>query len=305
MAKQGTSKKPTLSNDLDSDFNLDEFLDNRANPEDSSKQVKDYESKEERSDLIKNSLLVVAVITTIFLWTFDWSPRNAYDYFFEGETPVFVFEEGSENIAPNIPEAPRFPAFESAVEVNPNLSATDYLVQLRDKDLLGDDKLSAFDARQLHSSEVPVQYLEALDGANLLDNFSFVDIAEFYDSSIPIEYLQSVEQAGYLDQLSFVDITEFYENNVPIQYLNQLNEIGILNELSFVDITEFYTSQVSIDYLRALQQNNFIGDFSFVDITEFYKNGVTIEFLNDLKAKELLDQLSFVDIVDLYKAEGN
>lgn len=305
MAKQGTSNKHSLRNDLDPDFDLDEFLDDQAISGNASTQSDDKELKEERSDLIKNSLLVVAVITTIFLWTFDWSPRNAYSYFFEGDTPVFVFEEGAQETIPEVPDATQFPAFESVAEANQSLSATDYLIQLRDKGLLGDGKLSAFDARQLHSSGVPVQYLEALNEATLLDEFSFVDISEFYDNRIPMEYLQSLDQAGYLDDLSFVDITEFYENNVPIQYLNQLNDIGILNELSFVDITEFYSSQVSIEYLSALEENDLIGELSFVDITEFYENGVTIEFLNNLKANGLMDELSFVDIVDLYKAEGN
>jgi len=302
MAKQGTSKKHSLRNDLYSEFDLDEFLDDQANDGTTNNQLSEEEFKEERSDLIKNSLLVVAVITTIFLWIFDWSPNNAYDYFFEGETPVFIFEEGTQNI---IPEPPQIPAFESIVEANQSLSAIDYLVQLRDKGLLEEGKLSTFDANQLYSSGVPVSYLESLDEASFLDDFSFVDISEFYESRVPIEYLQSLDQAGYLEELSFVDITEFYENNVPIQYLNSLDEIGILNDLSFVEITEFYENGVTIDYLSALQQNGYIEDLSFVEITEFYENGVTIEFLNTLKSNGLLEELNFVDIVDLYNAEGN
>ena len=302
MAKQGTSKKHSLQNDLDSEFDFDEYLDDQANEGTSNNQLSDDGFKEERSDLIKNSLLVVAVITTIFLWIFDWSPNNAYNYFFEGDSPVFVFEEGNQNI---IPEAPQIPAFESVVEANQSLSATEYLVELRDKGLLEEGKISTFDARQLYSSGVPISYLELIDGANLLDEFSFVDLSEFYENRVPVEYLQSLDQAGYLDELSFVDITEFYENNVPIQYLNSLKEIGIMDELSFVEITEFYENNVSIDYLSTLQQNDYIGDLSFVEITEFYENGVTIEFLNELKSNGLLDQLNFIDIVDLYKGEGN
>lgn len=309
MAKQDTSKKHSLSNDLDPDFDLDDFLDDRANSEKDINQVDDQELREERTDLIKNSLLVVAVLTTIFLWSFDWSPRNAYNYFFASETPVFIFEEGGQSVPPDVEqtvvaEAPRFPNFESAVEPSSS-SAIDYIVELREKGLLDQGNLSGFAARQLYSSGVPISYLEALAEANFLDDFSFVDISEFYDSRIPMQYLQTLEQSGYLGELSFVDITEFYENNVPIQYLNRLNDIGILSKLSFVDITEFYSSEVSIDYLRNLEQNGFIEKLSFVDITEFYENGVTIEFLNDLKTKGLIDELSFVDIVDLYEAEGN
>lgn len=307
MAQKGNFKNRPLKNDLDSEFDLDGYLDDKAQNSEPIDQIE--EASEQRSDLIKNSLLVVAVITTIFLWAFDWSPRNAYTYFFEGESPVFVFEEGGQTVVPDVEqtvvaEAPRFPDFEPAVEPSSS-SAVDYLVELRDKNLIGDNKISTFDARQLYSSGVPVEYLEALDGANLLDDFSFVDISEFYESRIPIEYLQALDQSGYLGDLSFVDITEFYENNVPFEYLDQLNEIGILNDLSFVDITEFYSANVSLDYLRQLEENNYIGTLSFVDITEFYENGVTVEFLNELKAKGLIDELSFVDIVDLYVAEGN
>tara|TARA_R110000868_G_scaffold304437_16_gene565261 strand:- start:36818 stop:37720 length:903 start_codon:yes stop_codon:yes gene_type:complete len=300
MAKQGTSDKQSLRNDLDPDFDLDEYIDDQAYFGQNNSKVTDREFKEERSDLIKHSLLVVAVISTIFLWSFDWSPRNAYNYFFAGESPVFVFEEGGQASTQDFEfsEAPEFNSQQS-------LSATDYLVELRDKGLLGEGKLSTFDARELYGSDVPISYLVLLNEANFLDNFSFVDITEFYENRVPIEYLESLNRAGYLDQLSFVDITEFYENNVPIQYLNRLNDIGILSKLSFVDITEFYSSQVSIDYLRALENNGFIETLSFVDITEFYENGVTIKFLNDLKSKGLIDELSFVDIVDLYKAEAN
>ncbi|MBO6524635.1 MAG: hypothetical protein JJ971_12465 [Balneolaceae bacterium] len=307
MAHKGNFKNHPLKNDLDSEFDLDGYLDEKAHHPELEEQEEIV--SEERSDLIKNSLLVVAVITTIFLWTFDWSPRNAYNYFFEGENQVFVVEEGSQtvipDVTPTVAEAPQFPEFETAVEPSEGSSAVDYIVELREKNLLGEGKLSPFDARQLYSSGVPVSYIEALDGANLLGNFSFVDISEFYDSRIPIEYLEALEQSGYLNNLSFVDITEFYENNVPFEYLNQLNEIGILDELSFVDITEFYSANVSIDYLKQLEENDYIGTLSFVDITEFYENGVTVEFLNELKSKGLINELSFVDIVDLYAAEGN
>lgn len=307
MAQQGNFKNRPLKNDLDPEFDLEGYLDEKAHHPESEEQIE--EASEERSDLIKNSLLVVAVITTIFLWTFDWSPRNAYNYFFEGENPVFVLEEGSQTVVPDVTptvaEAPRFPEFEPTVEPSEGSSAVDYIVELREKNLLGAGKLSPFDARQLYSSGVPVSYIEALDGANLLGDFSFVDISEFYDSRIPIEYLRALDQSGYLSDLSFVDITEFYENNVPFEYLDQLNEIGVLDELSFVDITEFYSANVSMDYLRQLEENGYIGNLSFVDITEFYENGVTVEFLNELKSKGLIDELSFVDIVDLYVAEGN
>lgn len=304
MAKQGTSKRQNLHNDLDPDFDLDDFIDERKNQSDVG--IESEEFNEERTDLIKNSLLVVAVITTIFLWTFDWSPQNAYSYFFGGETPVLVFEEsGTSEPFPTVIEEPRFPEFETSVETFTSTSAVEYLTELRDKGLLADGKLSTFDARELYESGVPISYLEALDETKFLDDFSFVDISEFYNSRVPIEYLQSLDQVGYLDQFSFVDITEFYENNVPIQYLNRLNDIGILNKLSFVDITEFYSNSVSIDYLRTLEANGYLNDFSFVDITEFYENGVTIDFLNQLKENGLLENLSFVEIVDLYNAEGN
>lgn len=308
MAKQSTSNKHKLQNDLDSDFDLDHFIDDQSY-QDTATIESDDNVKEERFDLIKNSLLVVAVITTIFLWTFDWSPRNAYSYFFGGDSPVLVFEEGTPtNVAPvlpTIPAAPRLPQADAGVAPSQNSSALDYITELRDKGLLADNKLSSFDANQLYNEDVPITYIESLDNANLLNEFSFVDISEFYNNRIPIEYLQSMEQAGYLDDFSFVDITEFYENNVPLAYLDQLNNIGVLNDLSFVEITEFYSNSVSLDYLTALEENNLLSIFSFVEVTEFYTNGVTIEFLNELRSRDLLNELSFVDIVDLFEADSN
>ena len=307
MPQKGNFKNRPFKNDLDSEFDLDGYLDEQSQSPDSSEQFGN-EISEERSDLIKNSLLVVAVITTIFLWVFDWSPRNAYSYFFGEESATYIIGEAqtiSPDATPTVAEAPRFPEFEPAVEPSQSSSAVDYIVELREKGLLDQGNLSGFAARQLYSSGVPVSYLEALAEANFLDDFSFVDISEFYSNRVPIEYLQALDQAGFLDDFSFVDITEFYQNNVSFDYLNQLDQLGILDELSFVDITEFYSSNVSMDYLRALEENNYIGKLSFVDITEFYENGVPVEFLNELRSKDLIDELSFVDIVDLYKAEGN
>ena len=284
MAQQGRFKK---SNNND-DFDLDSYLEEQAHQTvEPTQQIED----EHEPSFLKNAMLGLALVFTAFLWYHDWSPKQAYASIFGAEEPRLISTgQAGNQIVIDIPEItipeisiPESREIQRAIEQElarasetANLpSVTDYLVQLKELGLLEDDKLSAFQARQLHSSGVPVSYIQEVDNAGFLDDLNFVAISEFYNNDIPLSYLTEFEEAGFLDKVSSIGISEFYKNNV------------------------------SMDYLRTLDQAGYLDDLSFVHITEYYKAGVTTSFLDDLKAKGLYEELSFVDIVEMYKDENN
>ncbi|HAW80548.1 MAG TPA: hypothetical protein DCX27_13075 [Balneola sp.] len=284
MAQQGGFKKSNKNDDFDLDSYLEEQAHQTAEP---TQQIVD----EHEPSFLKNAILGLALVFTAFLWYHDWSPKQAYASIFGAEEQRLIAGGQTGNqIVIDIPEItipeisfPESRDIQRAIEQElarasqtANLPpVTDYLVQLKELGLLDDDKLSAFQARQLHSSGVPVSYI------------------------------QEVDNAGFLDDLDFVAISEFYNNDIPLSYLSEFEEAGFLDKVSFIGISEFYTNDVSMDYLRTLDQAGYLDDLSFVYITEYYKAGVTTTFLDDLKAKGLYEELSFVDIVEMYKDENN
>lgn len=284
MTQQGRFKK---SNNND-DFDLDSYLDEQAHQ--TAEPIHQTEDEHETS-FIKNAMLGLALVFTAFLWYHDWSPKQAYGSIFGSDEPrVIATGQAGNQIVIDIPEInipeisiPETAELERAIEQelarvsgSANLpSVTDYLVQLKELGLLEDDKLSAFQARQLHSG------------------------------GVPISYIQEVDNAGFLDELNFVAITEFYANDIPLSYISEFEEAGFLDKVNFVGISEFFKNDVSMDYLRNLDQAGYLDDLSFVHITEYFKAGVTTQFLDDLKAKGLYEDLSFIDVVEMYKDENN
>lgn len=283
MTQKGRFKKSN-----DDDFDLDSYI------EEQSQQKAEFNQpieEEHESSFMKNAILGLALVFTAFMWYHDWSPKQAYaSVFGADETRLIATGQSGNQIVIDIPDIqiPDFSGLESgelerAIEQElgrfigtSNLpSVTDYLVSLKDLGLLGDDKLSAFQARQLH------------------------------ECGVPISYIQEVDNAGFLDDLNFVAITEYYRNEVPLSYISQFEEAGYLDKVNFVGLTEFYKNGVSMDYLKKLDDAGYLENLNFVYITEYYKAGVTTEFLDGLKEKGLYDDLNFVDVVEMYKDDNN
>lgn len=285
MTQKGRYKN---SNNND-DFDLDSYLEEQSHQQQT--QASPQIEEEPENSFMKNAILGLALIFTAFLWYHDWSPKEAYGSIFGSDEPrVIATGQSGNQIVIDIPDinipdiaGPEVAELERALEQefsrvsgSANLPpVTDYLVELKELGLLEDDKLSAFQARQLHSGGVPVSYIQEVDNAGFLDDLNFVAISEFYKNDIPLSYIAQYEEAGFMDKVNFVGLSEFYKNNVSLDYLNTLDQAGYLEDLSFVYITEYY------------------------------KAGVTTAFLDDLKAKGLYDDLNFIDVVEMYKDENN
>lgn len=278
MTQKGRFKK---SNNPD-DFDLDSYIEEQSHPQEESHYVVEDEHE---TSFMKNAILGIALLFTAFMWYNDWSPRQAYASIFGADESNVTTIQSGNGFSINIPEIniPETDELRRAIEqeINRELqgselpAVTDYLLALKELDLLNDNKLSAFQARQLHAA------------------------------GVPISYIQEIDNEGYLDELNFVAISEFYKNDIPLSYINQFNEAGFLDKVNFVGITEFYKNEVSMDYLTKLDAAGYLDDLNFVYITEYYKAGVTTEFLDGLKEKGLYDDLNFVDVVEIYKDENN
>tara|TARA_R110002126_G_scaffold35949_4_gene109922 strand:+ start:1159 stop:2010 length:852 start_codon:yes stop_codon:yes gene_type:complete len=283
MTQKGRFKN---SNNPD-DFDLDSYIEEQSHPQAEIQQP----IEEHESSFMKNAILGLAMVFTAFMWYHDWSPKQAYGSIFgTNKATVVATDQSGNRIEINIPDInipdinlPETRDLERALEQefarlsgSANLPpVTDYLVELKALGLLEDNKLSAFQARQLHA-----------DG-------------------VPISYIQEVDNAGFLDDLNFVAISEFYKNDIPLSYISQYEEAGILDKVNFVGLSEFYKNGVSMDYLKTLDAAGYLDDLSFVYVTEYYKAGVTTEFLDGLKEKGLYNDLNFIDVVELYKDENN
>lgn len=277
MTEKGRFKK----SNSDDDFDLDSYLEEQSHQ--TAEQTQQIEDDHETS-FIKNAMLGLALIFTAFMWYHNWSPKQAYTSIFgSNETSLATIGESGNQLVIDLPEIniPDFviPQIEQEIarlSENANLpSVTDYLVELKELGLLEDNKLSAFQARQLH------------------------------EGGVPVSYVQEVDNAGFLDDLNFVAITEFYRNNIPLSYIAQFEKAGYLDKVNFVGLTEFYKNEVSMEYLDKLDNAGYLDDLNFVYITEYYKAGVTTEFLDGLKEKGLYEDLNFVDVVEMYKDENN
>ncbi|MBO6795178.1 MAG: hypothetical protein JJ895_14810 [Balneolaceae bacterium] len=262
------------NNHSEDDFDLDSYLEEKGG---TASKNEEYSSQEEpkNNTLLNGFLLAIALIASVY-WSYDVTTSNNWFGIFGSDEAALISDVP--RVAPTAP-LPPLPPSETATfnfASNSDLgSVTDYLQNLDQRGLLNDRLLNAFEARQIYQERVPIEYLEALN------------------------------EAGYLSEFSFVEINEFYKNQIPMEYLDVLNTEGYLNHFSFVSVVELYKNDVSLDYLKQLEEGGYLFDLSFVYITEYYKNGVTTEFLDDLKSKELYDNLSFIDVVELYKAQEN
>ncbi len=273
------SQKNRYSQHLDhdhpeDDFDLDSYLEEKGSKA-SNKEAYNTIEEPKTNQFLNGFLLAVALIASIY-WSYNVTTNNNwFGIFGSSETSVISDVPRIAPVAP-LPPLPSGETVTFNYVSNSDLgSITEYLQNLDQKGLLNDRLLNAFEARQI------------------------------YEARVPIEYLETLNEAGYLSEFSFVEINEFYKNQIPMAYLDVLNTEGYLSHFSFVSVIELYKNDVSLDYLKQLEEGGYLFDLSFVYITEYYKNGVTTEFLDDLKSKELYDNLSFIDVVELYKAQEN
>lgn len=319
MNPREKNKGRAFGNDNDPNFDLDSYIEERSR-EEQTHQHPPQELERDENYRTRNYVAIVLAAVLMFFWAFDWSPGNAYSFFFGNNVDAPVVAETGPGVGvalPTTPVPPRPPVapVEPVAPVAPfepvapvinslDMSLTDYLIELRNYGLLSDDKLSTFEARQLYDAAVPISYIHQIDDRGWLEHFSFVHISEFYRNRVPLEYLETLEQAGFLFELSFPAITEYYRSDMPISYLQNMDQAGYLNDLSFPAIVEFYRSGVSMDYLNTMDKAGYLDDLSFVYIIEYYRNGVTPEFLDKLKETGLYDDLNYLDVVDMYKREN-
>lgn len=218
--EKNTNKERLLKNDLDKgnpDFSEAGYINSNTSDEFYQEQ-----KPSGFSTASKNAFLISALLITTFFWYFDWSPQNAFSSLFGNEqvappsteTRISSTLPNPDIVIPDItvPDV-NIPNIEFGESVNTTpleISVVDYLAELKELGYLDSD-LSAFSARQLHSSNVPISYITELSEADLLSDLSFVYISNYYKNGVTAEYLNGLKQAGIYDDLNFIDVIQMYQ----------------------------------------------------------------------------------------------
>ncbi len=137
MSKQRTNKS---QNNDDPDFNLDKYLSEQSYQ---SQQNEPIDSETESSSFSRNLILICAVSAASFLWYFDWSPRNAYNFFFADDATIVANAPRTGGINVQIPpiniEIPDInidiPEIVGQIQSGTstlNMSFTDYMAELNE-----------------------------------------------------------------------------------------------------------------------------------------------------------------------------
>lgn len=317
---QQKNKNHSLNNDLDPEFDLDQYIDEQAG------ELPTNESPQEVTPFsyrAKNSLILVAAFTAVFLWAFEWSPQNAYSYFF-GEstemTPQPVQNQGAVastspggfniSIPPINIEIPdidiEIPEFQSTTVSgnNPDLgmSFTDYMAKLNELGYMGDFGSSSL--RSLYRNNVPVNVIDQYGQAGMIDDFGGSGISRLYNNQVPFEYVAGFKQSGIIDEFGSTSISRLYNNKVPLEYILQFDQVGLLDEFGSTSISRLYGNEVPVNYINEIAQAGLLDEFGSTSISRLYQNNVPLSFLRELDERGLLENMSSTSIVEAYNIDG-
>ncbi len=329
MGTKENTRGTKLNNDLDPDFDLDGYIEEQAKGASSGSSKADQdEINRDGSYKVKNSLTIVAVFTVLFLWAFDWSPKNAYEFFFPPEPQTVATTSGAGTgaidirIPPiniNIPdfEIPdiEIPDFEIPdIEGMPvpagtnnapplDMSYTDYLAALNDLGYL--DEFGSSSLSTLYQNNVPVSYIDQFGKAGMLNDFGGTSITRFFNNGVPFNYIVMFKERGLLDNLGSTSISQLYANEVPMSYIDQFQKAGIMDNFGGQSITRLFQNNVPVSYILEINEIGVLDNFGSTSISRLYQNNVPVSFIKELNERGLLDNMSSSSIVDAYNIDGN
>tara|TARA_R110000868_G_scaffold304437_16_gene565260 strand:- start:36065 stop:36805 length:741 start_codon:yes stop_codon:yes gene_type:complete len=241
MSKQRTNNPGSIT---DPDFNLDEYLSEQA---DQNYQQKNDDQEVETTSFSRNLILICALSAAAFLWYFDWSPRNVYNFFFADEvttsTRVGGFNIQIPPINVDIPEIdidiPEIRVGEAQTGTsNLGISFTDYMAELNDLGYL--DQFGSSSLSTLYSNSVPVEYIDGLGKAGILANFGGTSISTLYSNKVPSSFIEELSKEGLMDNFGSTSISRLYTNNVPISFIKILEDRGLLDNMSSQSVVDAY-----------------------------------------------------------------
>lgn len=323
MTQRENSKNKRLNNDLDPDFDLDQYMEDEAKGLGSA-ATEEKEFLGDDTSKIKNSFLLLGIFTLAFLWYFNWSPREAYNYFFPPEVQTaqldgFVVDvppiniQFPEGFGEGINEAVEEGLAEALAElerlqVSPNtgtsldMSFTDYMAEINDLGYLDDFGSSSLSS--MYQNNVPVDYIAQFGQNGLLNDFGGSSITRFYTNNIPFTYIQSFDEAGLLNDLGSTSISQLYQNQVPFDYIMGFKTGGMMNDFGGTSITRLYQNDVPLSYIKGISDAGYLNNFGSTSISNLHSNNVPLSFLNKLNERGLLDNMSSRSIIDAFRIDG-
>ena len=268
------SKQRSRSGKNTDDFDLDSYLDEKANAEQSTARSKFYQ--EDKGTSKKRNLMVIGffigfmilygIIRSSIEEKVPFGVMNVDEPATVETTPSVNVPSPTVDIAPPPPPAP---------------PATGQ---------------QAFDGSY-------IDYFEAVTEAGLGNDFSGPAIQSFYSSGVPIDYLVKLKEAGFIDEFSYPAIVGFYSSGVQFSYLEQLQEAGLISDFSYPAIISLSSSGVTMDYLLELNDQNLLNEFSYPAIISLYSSDVSMEYLTSLNEAGFLNDLSYPAIISFYQSE--
>ncbi|MEO1023142.1 MAG: hypothetical protein AAFW89_11420, partial [Bacteroidota bacterium] len=242
MTQKGKIKPSSLKNNLhpDDGFDLDEYLEEQAAGEQNKEPEEDGNGY-----FFRNAAILFLLAATIALWTLDWKPVTYITSFFgaQDEPTVVFVERNAPSALPAPVPAPTITA-PPATPLPPNTSGS------------------------------YTDYLEQLNNAGFLDDFSGTSATRLYEARVPIAYLNELSQAGVFSDFGSTSITRLYSNNVPTEYVQQFKQAGLLNDFGSTSLVNLYQNQVPFDYIKLYKDNGLLDDFGGTSVTRLYQNQV-------------------------------
>ena len=237
-------KNELRGSDEGADFDLDSFLDEKAQPQPNEKTSDT--KRNSFSNFIKNSFLVLGLSLFALLYFNNWSITQVYGNIFgiekyqaQSPDPV-VFNQGTTPVTPVSPI--------TSAEVN-----TEGLEAFENLEVL--ESLEALEGLEALESLEGLADLENLSKLSVLgelgnlaifgdpDNIQVIPTSDAQNNAFPTsleDCSAKLEEAEIKSNFESETIGELYEAKVPVSVLKILNDLNILDELEISDLIEGY-----------------------------------------------------------------
>ena len=272
MATRNRKKTP-------SDFDLDSYLDEKANESDAFQSHETPPVNEKKSgSFFRNLFLVLGVSVLGVLWYYDWSPREAISGIFGSSEPEVVFVDSPSGL-------------ETIVIAPPNTNSGEILIV--DGETVSQLEQSAF---ELATSEEFERLTEESVALALEAAFNALEGLQGLESLEGLEGLESLESLEGLEGLEELEGFEMAINEAALEALSNLDFSGFEFQLENLNAQSFDLYYGEIGELG-------ITKFSGEEIRSLYDAGVPSSFLSKLQTAGLLDRLDSNEIIEIFKDE--
>ena len=255
MAERNTYRR----NSNDDNFDLDSYLDEKANPERNNAEHQQFAPEKHQGSWFRNTIAIAGISVIALLAFNDWNPVKVYGNIFgieelQGNAPV---TQGQNMVTIPAPPAP-------VSEVEPVIAERE-LRALEEQRVLEDrlareaenfatsDEVLELQQFALEAAIEALRGLEDMDLSGLEDLGDLGDLGDFEGIGVAAEMgireamieLEKLREEGNWNPETPLQISSE-------QYRNQLSDLGLSNEFSDEEIAELFEAGVPTDFIKKL-----------------------------------------------------